>query len=71
MDVPGGIDTMAKIVPVSSLGTKPVGVDFIKKNSTMTLTITVPIDNHLWFIKNEVWRLYFLSTISYAVLKEV
>ena len=54
IDVPGGIDTMAKIVPVSSFGTKPVGVDFIKKNSTITLAITVPIESHLWFIKNEV-----------------
>ena len=47
IDVPGGIDTIAKIVPVSSLGTSPVGVDLIKKTNTITLRTTVPIDSHL------------------------
>ena len=51
-DVPGGKVTAPMIVPVSSLGTIPVGVIFIKNTSKTIEAATKPNDNHFLWIKN-------------------
>ena len=51
-DVPGGKVTVPMIEPVSSLGTIPVGVVFMKKTSRTIEAPTSPKDSHFLWIKN-------------------
>ena len=51
-EVPGGNVTAPISVPVSSLGTIPVGVVFMKNTSIAMEATTNPIDNHFFWIKN-------------------
>ena len=51
-DVPGGSVTAPMIVPVSSFGTIPVGVAFIKTTSKTIHPATIPNESHFFWIKN-------------------
>ena len=57
-DVPGGKVTAPINVPVSSLGTIPVGVVFMKNISKTIEATTSPIDNHFFWMKNNTRFLY-------------
>ena len=63
-DVPGGSVTAPISVPVSSLGTIPVGVVFIKKISNTIERTTSPIDNHFFWIKKSTRFLYLFNIES-------
>ena len=63
-EVPGGSVTTPIIVPVSSLGTIPVGVIFMKTISRTTEAVTIPADNHFFWMKKSTCFLYFFTMLS-------
>ena len=63
-DVPGGRSTTAIMVPVSSFGTSPVGVIFIKKSNKAMPATTDPIVSQGLWMKFSVPFLYFFNIPS-------
>ena len=69
-DVPGGMSTITKNVPVSSFGTRAVGVFAISHTSAAIDAATITADDTLWRMKKLAPFLYLLSWASYITLNQ-
>ena len=63
-EAPGGIVIAPMIVPVSSLGTIPVGVVCIKNIINTIEPVTIPKESHFFWMKKSTCFLYFVNNES-------